>query len=62
MGEQLFTILRIARCYRTHLTGGYLATDLADPSPKLPYQATSHIRQPLSEILGMDSWGIHRNL
>jgi len=37
--------------YRSgHITGGYGATGLADPSPKLPYRATSHTRQTLGEI------------
>jgi len=36
--------------YRSgHITSGYGATGLADPSPKLPL-ATSHIRQTLAKI------------
>jgi|GEM_PF-5102754 len=32
------------------ITSGYGATGLAEPSPKLPYWATSHIRQTLAVI------------
>ena len=41
----------LARCYRTHLTGGYTATGLADPPPKsFATLTTSHTRWTLYEI------------
>ena len=49
--------------YRSgHITGGYGATGLADPSPKLPYRATSHTRQTLYVIMKEKCLVVQKNV